>query len=169
MSVDITASDTEIEAAARAWLTQLTTVDDYETTVLAELGLDEDFGYESVDYEADLDRILVRAAGYSDPPSLFIKPDGVELFLDLIADRDVQIDGARYILAPPNRMTGDGLWSGVNLATNYQDLKATIDDRSTRGVDAVVSVITCAAREWARLFRAYQKITQAAEGQSVDN
>lgn len=141
----------DLRSIAKAWVGE-------EDGVNVALDVDA-FSYDSWNYETALDGILSAAFGHAADGALFVFPRNTLGYMDLLADGEGAISGIRYILAPDG--TAAGKLHGVNLASEWIDLKSSTEDRSASGADAVAAVLVVAALELRRLAKAYQALTES--------
>lgn len=120
----MTHTDTFDEAAARAWLEG---PDEEEPgyTVASELGVDEDFGFESDSWPYRLEDLVGKAVDAK------LLPEGTLLWLTCSGEG---LDGALITRTYDN--------PSMKLCSSFLELSDLIDDRSTMGIDNAVSVLS---------------------------
>lgn len=135
-----------MDAAVRAWAAAARAQDAFEGGVV-----EDDFGYESVDFEVQVMALLNAMNGYSEHPALFVPTTGYRVEFDLLADAESLITGARYLLCREA--------DNVRLASAWVENRHLMSDRSTTGDDALVSVAQRAFAEYAALAAVFAQLT----------
>lgn len=127
-------------AAARSWLDS-PSPEAPDFTVAEELGIDDGFGYDGLDFHSVIDGLVAAASAAG-----VLGPADTRISLWQIADGDGVVDGMLLTLDIEHRHRN------LRLASLHRDFRDLTTDRSATGAEAALCVLRAVQYEATQLF-----------------